>query len=238
MALIILSAATLIVDALGSGLYRRDFSSRLIDWLGCTPQGVANGWLWQLLTYPWLSPNLLTMVFAAYFFYQFAGMLEMRLGSGRFFWLYLWGSSGSALAAIGIMRLLRYFLPGLSPADIPATYSFAPILAILVVLGLYYPNQDVLLFFLIPAKMKFLALFGVTAAALATLTSLRWGKGFPHLVELCGALMGYLWFKYLYRVRFHFLRKYLGYLRFKRNKLKIIDGNRDDYVKNSDKYIN
>ncbi len=238
LVLIALTVLIFLLDALASGLYRPDFSIELGLWLGCTPEGVLSGRIWQLLTYPFLPAGFLTTTFCAYFYYVFGRMLEARLGSWRFLGLYLWGSTGAAALATGLVILMRLIAPESQGPNLPAAFSLAPQLALLVVFALFQPNLQILLFFVIPVKMKFLAAFAVAAAGFATLTTLRWGAGFPHLVELCAALIGYLWFKAIYRLRLQFLQKYLGHLRFKRNKFKIIEGNRDDSVKNSDQYIN
>ena len=119
LGIIALTVALFLFDALAVGLYRPDFSLLLGRWLGCTPEGILNGRLWQLFTYPFLPVGLLATGLSAYFYYIFGGMLEARLGSLRFLGLYLWGSAGAAALAAGIIYLLQLIAPGLQAPICP-----------------------------------------------------------------------------------------------------------------------
>ncbi len=104
---------------------------------------VLRGQIWRLFTFIFIPPDssLLFIVFALYLYYFLGTALENRWGSRRFNLYYLIGIIG---ADIGGM-LLGY-----------NTNSYLN-LSLFLAFACLYPDHEVLLFFILPVKMKYIA---------------------------------------------------------------------------------
>lgn len=108
-----------------------------------SPALIAQGQVWRIFTFIFLPPesSLLFIVFALYFYYFIGNALENEWGSFRFTLYYFLGIIGTIIAGL---------LTG------GATNSYLN-LSLFLAFAALYPNMQVLLFFFIPIKIKWLA---------------------------------------------------------------------------------
>lgn len=111
---------------------------------------LLQGQVWRIVTFL-IQPQFSNMLFAAigiYFYYMIGSALENTWGAFRFNLYYLSGLLLNVLAMI-----IFYFVQGVSIA-LPMDYiNYAMFLAFATL----YPNTQILFFFIIPIKIKYLA---------------------------------------------------------------------------------
>ena len=108
-----------------------------------SPALIAQGQVWRIFTFIFLPPesSLLFIVFALYFYYFIGNALENEWGSFRFTLYYLLGVVGTIIAGLLTGGATNSYL------NLSLFFAFAAL----------YPNMQVLLFFFIPIKIKWLA---------------------------------------------------------------------------------
>lgn len=104
---------------------------------------VARGEIWRLITFIFLPPNssLLWIIFSLYFYWMIGSALENQWGCARFNLFYLVGILGNILSALITGGAVNTFL------NLSLFFAFAAA----------YPNYEILVFFILPVKMKWLA---------------------------------------------------------------------------------
>ena len=123
---------------------------------------ILHGQIWRLITFVFIPPNasLLFILISLYFYYVIGTSLEAQWGAFRFTVFYLCGVLGTIVSGM----ITGY-----------ATNEFLN-LSLFLAYALLYPEREVLLFFILPIKVKYL---GMLAAALLVLTFFGtrfWGK--------------------------------------------------------------
>ena len=108
-----------------------------------SPALIAQGQVWRIFTFIFLPPqsSLLFIVFALYFYYFIGNALENEWGSFRFTLYYLLVVVGTIIAGLLTGGATNSYL------NLSLFFAFAAL----------YPNMQVLLFFFIPIKIKWLA---------------------------------------------------------------------------------
>jgi membrane associated rhomboid family serine protease len=169
----------------------------LLDHLLLQPLAVAHGQLWQPVTYSFLNLSLLGILFGMLTLWFCGPLLEGAYGSRWLAELYFTSAIGGALlaSAISFTRILH-----LSPLS-EAGGVGAPIFGLLIAIAMRFGDQEFLLWFLIRVRAKYLVAISLLIA-LAVL--LKDADQFGALLELCGALCGYLFVLYAPRRGFVF----------------------------------
>ncbi len=110
------------------------------------PELVLKGQVWRLITYIFIPPtnSLLWIIIALYFYYMIGNALEQEWGSFRFNLYYFMGMLGTTIAA---------FVSGI---PVSATYIN---LSLFLAFARLYPDFEILIYFIIPVKMKYIAWF-------------------------------------------------------------------------------
>lgn len=113
---------------------------------------VMSGQVWRLVTFIFVpsATSPLALVLTLYFYYLIGHALEQAWGDFRFNVYYLVGMAGAILAAVFTGWGTTYYL------NLSLFFAFA----------MLYPDFGVLLFFIIPLKMKYLAIFSGALCAL------------------------------------------------------------------------
>jgi len=125
-------------------------NSRLASYLVFDPYLILHGQLWRLVTFALYPPNTGMLAFIAiYFYYWIGNTLEQSWGTPKFNVFFF---SGIALTLL--YGFLLYFITGLR-VQLSAEYVY---LSMFFSFAVLYPDMQVLLFFIIPIKMKWLAL--------------------------------------------------------------------------------
>ena len=123
-----------------------DPSGRLYDFMRFDRMAILHGQVWRLLTYIILPSdrNVLFLAISLYFYFYIGKMMESRWGTFRFNLFYFSGVLIMDIAAL---------LLGVN------AHSSAMNLSLLLAFATMFPEARVLLFYIIPIKMKYLAWF-------------------------------------------------------------------------------
>ncbi len=127
-----------------------DTSGSLINMLSFSPAHILRGQVWRLFTFIIIpnSSGLLALIF--FYFYYFIGKtIENNWGTPRFT---LYFFSGVVLTII--YGFILYFATGINYP----IYAYYIYMSMFFTFAALYPDMQVLLFFIIPIKMKWLAI--------------------------------------------------------------------------------
>ncbi|NLM12378.1 MAG: rhomboid family intramembrane serine protease [Epulopiscium sp.] len=108
------------------------------------PALVLQGEVWRLITFIFIPPTFspLWAAFVLYFYYMIGTALEHEWGTFRFNLFYLLGMVGTILSAF------------ISSSLVSSTYIN---LSLFLAFARIYPDYELLLFFILPVKIKYLA---------------------------------------------------------------------------------
>ncbi len=112
--------------------------------LTLNPDAVRQGEFWRLVTFLFVPPPMgpLWLAFWLYLLYQYAQALEHAWGAFRFFVFFGIGVAATIVAALAVGRTLSNM-----PLYTTLFLAFAAL----------FPNFELLLFFILPVKVKYLA---------------------------------------------------------------------------------
>ena len=132
--------------------------SNAIGKLWLDPQLIMQGEVWRLITWIFIPPSasMLWIFFILYFYYMVGIGLEQEWGSFRFNLYYFTGVAGTVLAAF----IVGYGSTGLY-LNLSLFLAFAYI----------YPDFEILLFFILPVKVKYLAWLNWAFIAFTVITA-------------------------------------------------------------------
>jgi membrane associated rhomboid family serine protease len=148
--------------------------------------------IWQPFTYMFLHGGWLHIIFNLVALWMFAGEVENLLGEKRFLRFYLLSGFGAGIF-IALMNFYIFSNQGMGPVTIGASGA---IYAILLAYGITWPNREVLLYFILPVKIKYLLLFFGLIEFFGTLsTASGTGGGISHIGHLGGLICGFFIFK-------------------------------------------
>lgn len=158
------------INALVYFLMYLDKTGRVVSLLTLEPSLILKGEIWRLVTYVFIPPasSLLFIFFTLYFYYFIGNGLEQEWGSFKFNMYYLVGMIATTVAA---------FISGGGATGLYLNWS------LLFAFAYLDPNLELLLFMVIPIKIKYLAwlngffvgytvIFGLFPAKIAAIVSL------------------------------------------------------------------
>ena len=118
---------------------------RLYTLMTLTRVGLMRGEIWRLVTFIFLPPasSALFIIFALYFYFMIGLTLEARWGTVKFNLFYLIGMLAAIVACLITGGAGNTYL------NLSLFFAYAAL----------YPNEQVLLFMVLPIKVKYLALF-------------------------------------------------------------------------------
>ena len=124
---------------------------RLYSLMTLTRSGLLSSQIWRLVTFIFVPPSSspLFIIFSLYFYYMIGMSLERRWGKVKFNLYYLIGMAAAAITCLLTGYAGNTFL------NLSLFFAYAAL----------YPDEEVLLFMILPIKMKYLA---VLDAALYT----------------------------------------------------------------------
>ena len=132
----------------------------ILNWLSLEPAYILRGQVWRLVTwvlYPPSTSGVLWFAIAVLFFYYPIGTsLERTIGTFKYTLYILSGVIFTILGAV-----ILYFLLGgnVLVGNVFSTYYIS--LSTFLAYAMCYPDMQVLLMFIIPVKMKWMAIFYV-----------------------------------------------------------------------------
>ena len=123
---------------------------------------ILRGQVWRLLTFIFIPPSSssLWIIFTLYIYWLFGSGLQQQWGSFRFNLFYLCGIVGSAIA-------------GMITGYTTNTYLN---MSLLLAFALIYPDFQMMLFFFLPVKIKWLALLDAALLLLMLITGTWAGR--------------------------------------------------------------
>lgn len=187
------------------------------QWLAVTPDTISHGQLWRLLTYAFChSPErLFHIVFNMWILWMFGRRIELKYGSREFLLFYLM----AALCASVVYCLLHSAFDRVHPM-VGASGS---VIAVVMLFAMLYPRERILLFFLIPIEVRWLALLFVVYdlyPVLMMLGNRPVDDGVAHAAHVGGLAFGFCY--WLYKWRLEYCWQWLtGWFRMKRHGRKV-----------------
>jgi len=125
--------------------YMSDANAFITSWLYFDRAAIFRGEVWRILTFLFVYPegsNILLSILGIYFYWWSGNAVEGHLGKARFNLYYLFGVIGSILAGLMVGSMTNSFLN----------------LSIFLAFATMFPDVRVMLFFIIPVKVKWLGL--------------------------------------------------------------------------------
>lgn len=122
----------------------------LMNYLLFNPALILRGQIWRLVSFVFIPPSTGVLAFIAFYFYYWIGStLENQWGTGQFT---IYFFTGVVLTIL--YGFLIYFITGRS-MSLSSTYIY---LSMFFSFAALFPDMQVLFMFIIPVKMKYLAL--------------------------------------------------------------------------------
>jgi membrane associated rhomboid family serine protease len=146
--------------------------------------------LWQVITYMFLHGGWFHILFNLLSLWMFAGELEELWGSVLFLRYYLITGIGAGLC----IALMNYYIYEQYHADPLTIGASGAIYGILLAYGLTWPNRQVMLYFIIPVKIKYLvAIFGLIEFFGTLSTAAGTGGNISHIGHMGGLVTGLIY---------------------------------------------
>jgi membrane associated rhomboid family serine protease len=159
--------------------------------LGVRPADVLAGRIWQPLTYMFLHGSISHILFNMLSLWMFGVELERMWGSAFFTRYFLVCGVGAAA-----VNILLAFMPGTFGEGLYGTLtvgSSGATYGILMAYALYFPNREILIYFLFPVKVKYMVMILGGISLLSAMGGP--GSGVAHATHLAGLGVGYLYLK-------------------------------------------
>lgn len=163
---------------------------------GCTPSSILGGRVWQFFTYMFVhDPRYIGhLFFNMLMLWFFGSVIEQHFGSRRFIRFYLL-CGVSASIVYEVVNLLRIFVWGAEPSLlVPMIGASGAIYGVLFAFGYLYPDQPILLGFIIPVPARVLIGFLIFFSVLGSLGLTN--DTTAHLCHLAGMGFAYVYLKW------------------------------------------
>ncbi len=153
------------------------------------PLAVFRGEVWQLFTYSFVNDGILSILFGMLTLWFTGSLLEGAYGARWVGELYFSSVVGGALIAcmVSLTRVLH-----LRP-DVGAVGAWAGIFGLMVAIAMRFGDQEFLLWFVLRLKAKYMVTIYILIAVAILLKN---NNAFDALLQLAGALSGFLYVRY------------------------------------------
>ena len=145
-------------------LTKMDTTGQLVSLLSGSAQGILHGQVWRLVTYVFVPTEAspIWLLVMLYFYYWIGSCLEREWGNGKFTIYYVSGMLLTAIYGVVLSAILgRDVIVSTTYLNLSMFFAFATL----------YPDMQVLLFFIIPIKMKYLAYVDAALFVLGIITT-------------------------------------------------------------------
>lgn len=154
--------------------------------LALSLDGIKHGYIWQLLTFQFLHAGWMHLLGNCWALFVFGRDVEVTLGKPRFLTLYfLSGIIGGLFQVFVSFVWPNYFHP-----EIPVVGASAGIFGVVAAYALLFPDNVLLLFFVLPVRAKWLLVGSLGIAALGIAAPVRFGSNVANAAHLGGILTG------------------------------------------------
>ena len=161
-------------------LTKMDTTGQLVSLLSGSAQGILHGQVWRLVTYVFVPTEAspIWLLVMLYFYYWIGSCLEREWGNGKFTIYYVSGMLLTAIYGVVLSAILgRDVIVSTTYLNLSMFFAFATL----------YPDMQVLLFFIIPIKVKYLAYVDAALFVLGIITT-----AFPLNLRPAVAVLNYL----------------------------------------------
>lgn len=162
-----------ILLSIGAAVTDRHVGS-VFEMLSLFPQMVWKGQVWRLFTWAFVETSFINLIFGCLALYWLGGDLAREWGSRRFLMVF----GGTAIFAGVVTSLVALLDHGLMMQAYLGGISFAA--ALTVAWGLWFPDRQILIFFIIPMRGYVIAWFTIVATIGYAIYS-GWERHFPTL---------------------------------------------------------
>ena len=161
------------------------FRNEMIPLLGFRPDLILRGEIWRLVTWVFLpiTPMFFFTLIALYFYYFIGSSLEREWGTPKFTVYYLFGMLLNVIYGFAMWLILG--------SPIPIVPNFLN-LSMFFAFAVLFPDHEVRLFFVIPIKVKWLALLNAAYFVFAFFSELIMGYFFFALLPIVALLNFFL----------------------------------------------
>lgn len=135
-----------------------------VDFISLNPYYISRGQVWRIITWILVPPSRFDLftIIMLFFYYQLGTVLERTWGTFRYNVYIFSGILFSVIGAV-VLYVLSVYGGGMDPlaAGIVVSSGFSTYfinLSIFLAFAAIYPNMQVLLFFVIPVKIKWLGI--------------------------------------------------------------------------------
>lgn len=180
-----------IIMCYGFGYLLQYVNASFLNYLTLNPYAICHGQIWRLVTWVLVPPdtsNILFILIAMMFYYSIGTSLERVWGTYAYN-VYIWLGIGITIIGAFVVMAVSYILAGTAGISLTgesAAAYFAAIsryfstyyvnMSIFLAYALTFPDAVVLLWFIIPVKVKWLGvLYGVLLAWDFVSTAMRGG---------------------------------------------------------------
>ena len=139
--------------------------------------------VWQLITYQFMHGGFSHILFNMFALWMFGSSIEDVFGSKKFLIFYL-------LAGVSAGLLHLFVSPLLGSGAAVTIGASGAVYGVLIAYALFFPDNLIFLYFLIPVKAKYMIGFLIVIEFLAVDSA---SSGVAHLAHLGGALFGFLY---------------------------------------------
>ncbi len=169
-----------------------DFYDKVVQWLmlpASVPEFLSKPW--TLFTYFFMHERFFHILFNMLFLYWFGRIIKEFLGGGKIVSLYVLGGLAGGLFYILIYNTIPLFAERIDSSMMLG--ASAGVFAVVVGAATFMPNYTMLLMFIGPVRIKYIALFYVILAFAQSTGSNAGGE----LAHLGGAAVGFFYIKQL-----------------------------------------
>ncbi len=139
--------------------------------------------VWQLITYQFMHGGFSHIFFNMFALWMFGASIEDTFGSKKFLIFYL-------LAGVSAGLFQLFLTPLFGGAEAVTIGASGAVFGVLIAYAMFFPDNLIFLYFLIPVKAKYLIGFLVVIEFLAVDSA---SSGVAHLAHLGGAIFGFLY---------------------------------------------
>lgn len=161
----------------------------IVYYFGLTPNLVfGNGYIWQIVSYMFLHGGMFHIFLNMYALLLFGSHIEHLWGSKKFLLYYFFTGVGAGLLILGINMAA-----GEPAASIPTIGASGAVFGLLLAFGVLFPDVEILLFFVLPIKAKFLVIM-YGAIEFYSLVTMGTSSSVSHVGHLGGIIFGLIFF--------------------------------------------
>ena len=192
--LIVANLAVFILTESAKGYSPQGFDATF-KYFALSNDGLSHGYVWQYLTFQFLHLNLTHVILNMLGLFFLGRAVENMIGSRRFLVLYL----ASGVVGGVFQTLLGLIFPNVFGT--PVAGASAGVFGLLAALATLEPHADILLFFVVPVRLMYVAWAGAIGAAFYVLVPAQ--PGIAHAAHLGGMFGGYAFIRQFIQHRWH-----------------------------------